>query len=208
MVLDLRVCFLGESFVAGVGDEKCLGWAGRLAQRAIAAGQPLNYYNLGIRRETSTELRARWEAECTPRLPAGVDGRIVISTGVNDTMIENDRPRVESDQSVANLAAILDGTRDKGWTTLVVSPPPNIHDDHNKRIAELDRRFADCCESAGVPYVRAHQALRENTTWMRDIRAGDGYHPSAVGYDEFADSLVPHWLLWLVDPGSDLPVVR
>lgn len=28
---DLRICFLGDSFVAGVGDPRCLGWAGRLA---------------------------------------------------------------------------------------------------------------------------------------------------------------------------------
>ncbi|WP_330184237.1 hypothetical protein OHB26_11885 [Nocardia sp. NBC_01503] len=88
---DLRVCFLGESFVAGIGDRECLGWAGRLAVRA-AAGQPLSYYNLGVRRENSTELRGRWEAECTPRLPAGADCRVVISTGVNDTQLENGRP--------------------------------------------------------------------------------------------------------------------
>ncbi|WP_328290321.1 GDSL-type esterase/lipase family protein [Nocardia aurantiaca] len=207
-MLDLRVCFVGESFVAGVGDQRCLGWAGRLAARATAAGQPLTYYNLGIRRENSTELRGRWEAECEPRLPAGADCRVVISTGVNDTQIENGRPRIDSGDSVRNLADILRRAREKGWQALVVAPPPNVDDEHNARLLVLDRRYADLCEEAGVPYLRAHQPLRENRIWMRDIAAGDGYHPGAAGYDEFAALLAPYWLLWLADPGSKLPVVR
>ncbi|MGW4530474.1 GDSL-type esterase/lipase family protein [Nocardia sp. NPDC004340] len=208
MVLDLRVCFLGESFVAGVGDQKCLGWAGRLAARATAAGQPLTYYNLGIRRENSTELRGRWEAECAPRLPAGADCRVVISTGVNDTQFENGRPRVDSAESVRNLAEILRRAREKGWRAMVVAPPPNVDDEHNARLLDLDVRYAELCEQAQAPYLRAHQPLRENRIWMRDIAAGDGFHPSATGYDEFAALLAPHWLLWLADPGSELPVVR
>ncbi|MFE3225812.1 GDSL-type esterase/lipase family protein [Nocardia sp. NPDC059228] len=208
MVLDLRVCFVGESFVAGVGDPRCLGWAGRLAARATAAGQPLTYYNLGIRRENSTELRARWEAECTPRLPAGADCRVVISTGVNDTQLEDGRPRVDPGTSERNLAGILRRAREKGWQTMVVAPPPNVDDEHNARLLALDARFADLCDEAEVPYLRAHQPLRENQIWMRDVAACDGFHPGATGYDEFAALLAPHWLLWLADPGSELPVVR
>ncbi|WP_327142852.1 GDSL-type esterase/lipase family protein [Nocardia sp. NBC_01327] len=208
MVSDLRVCFIGESFVAGVGDRKCLGWAGRLAARAIAAGQPLTYYNLGIRRENSTELRARWEAECAPRLPAGADCRLVISTGVNDSQYENGRPRVDPADSVDNLAAILRRARENGWTTMVVAPPPNVDEDHNDRLLDLDARFTALCDSAGVLYLRAHQPLRDNRIWMREVAAVDGYHPDAPGYDEFAALLAPHWLLWLIDPDSGLAMVR
>ncbi|WP_309230367.1 GDSL-type esterase/lipase family protein [Nocardia sp. SYP-A9097] len=201
------MCFLGESFVAGIGDRKCLGWAGRLAVRAAAAGQPLSYYNLGIRRETSTELRARWEAECTPRLPAGADCRVVISTGVNDSQFEHGRLRVDPADSVENLAAILRGVREKGWQTMVVAPPPNVDEDHNQRLLALDARFAELCDSADVPYLRAHQQLRDNRIWMREVAATDGYHPDAPGYEEFAALLAPHWLRWLGTPGSGLPAV-
>ena len=41
MARDLRICFVGDSFVAGVGDPLCLGWPGRLAARTFADGQPL-----------------------------------------------------------------------------------------------------------------------------------------------------------------------
>lgn len=208
MVLDLRVCFVGESFVAGVGDQKGLGWAGRLAARAIAAGIPLTHYNLGIRRENSSELRRRWESECAPRLPEGTDRRVVISTGVNDTQFENGRARVDSAASTRNLTEILRRARERGWHTLVVAPPPNVDDEHNARLLDLDARYAEHCEHAGVPYLRAHQPLRENEIWMRDVVAGDGFHPGAAGYDQYAALLFPHWLLWLGDPGSELPVVR
>ncbi|NCO13075.1 MAG: hypothetical protein GW843_02735 [Thiomicrospira sp.] len=30
MMTDTRICFIGNSFVNGTGDEKMLGWAGRL----------------------------------------------------------------------------------------------------------------------------------------------------------------------------------
>lgn len=208
MVLDLRICFLGESFVAGVGDQKGLGWAGRLATRAIAAGQPLTFYNLGIRRETSSELRTRWEAECTRRLPEGADCRVVISTGVNDSVLERGLPRVDPVESVANLDAILRRVQGNGWQPLVVAPPPNVDPAHNHRLEVLDEKFAQLCDGLGVPYLRAHQPLLENKIWMQDVAAGDGYHPGAAGYDEFAALLVPHWLLWLADPGSGLPTLR
>ncbi len=53
MIADLRVCFLGDSFVAGVGDPEHLGWVGRVAARTNRGGQPLTAYGLGVRRETA-----------------------------------------------------------------------------------------------------------------------------------------------------------
>lgn len=209
MLEDLRVCFIGESFVAGVGDAQCLGWAGRLAVRATAAGQPLTYYNLGIRGETSTALRARWAAECTPRLPEGADARLVVSTGVNDSHhLNGDGPRVAPDESVENLAAILDGVREKGWPVLVVAPPPVADPVHNDRIAALDERYAALCESQGVSYARTHHPLRANPVWMREVAAVDGAHPGAAGYAEFAELVAPHWLLWLADPNAGVVAYR
>ena len=71
MIPDLRVCFLGDSFVAGVGDPEHRGWVGRLAARTSREGQPLTVYDLGVRRETSRDLLRRWHGKCVPRLPAG-----------------------------------------------------------------------------------------------------------------------------------------
>jgi hypothetical protein len=53
----VRICFVGESFVNGAGDPECLGWTGRICVNANKKGYDITYYNLGVRRETSTELK-------------------------------------------------------------------------------------------------------------------------------------------------------
>ena len=104
---DLRICFVGDSFTNGTLDPSALGWAGRVCVQAVAAGHLLTYYNLGVRRETSSEIMTRWLAEVRPRLPPGDDGRLVFSFGANDTTIEDGRSRVPVEQSLTNAHAML-----------------------------------------------------------------------------------------------------
>lgn len=194
--------------MAGLGDRQCLGWAGRLAVRAIGAGQPLSYYNLGVRRQTSAEIAARWEPECAQRLPEGTDARVVFCFGVNDAVLEDGRPRVDPEQSADHLGDILRSARARGWPALVVAPPPSADEEHNGRVAKLGELFATVCERESTPCIRVFDPLRHSATWMREVTAGDGFHPSAAGYEEFAALIVPHWLLWLAEPGPELPIVR
>ncbi|MBF6437726.1 GDSL-type esterase/lipase family protein [Nocardia cyriacigeorgica] len=197
MSRDTRICFVGDSFVAGVGDPSALGWAGRLVADAHACGHPVTAYNLGVRRQTSSEIRARWLAESLPRLPDGADARVVFSFGVNDTMIENGRQRVAATDSVTNLTALLAEAADRGWPALVVAPPPIDDDEHNARTAALDARFAELCVTAAVPYVRTHQRLSADPVWRHEVRIGDGAHPGAEGYAVLAELIRPTWREWL-----------
>ncbi|MGW4714936.1 DUF459 domain-containing protein [Nocardia sp. NPDC004260] len=197
MSRDLRVCFVGDSFVAGVGDPDFRGWAGRLASAAHAQGIPLTAYNLGVRGQTSAEIVRRFRAECAPRLPEGVDARVVLSFGVNDAMHENGGPRVAPDESAANLGELLAQAGERGWPVLMVAPPPIADDEHNARTAALDERFAQVCAASEVPYVRVHQPLRDSAVWAAEVRAGDGAHPGAAGYEELAALIAPQWRAWL-----------
>ncbi|WP_280397667.1 GDSL-type esterase/lipase family protein [Nocardia carnea] len=197
MSSDLRICFVGDSFVAGVGDPQALGWTGRLTAHAHAAGRVPTAYNLGIRGQTSTEIAARWRAECEPRLPRGVQGRVVFSFGVNDSMQAADRTRVDAETSVANLSAVLTGARVLEWPVLVVGPPPVDDAAHNHRIAALDERFGKVCAEHDVRYVSSCHRLAADPTWMAQVRAGDGAHPGAAGYAAFADLVLPTWRDWL-----------
>lgn len=194
---DLRVCFIGDSFVAGVGDPQCLGWVGRLAAETYATGQPLTAYNLGVRRQTSTEILDRWQAECTPRLPDGSNARLVVSFGVNDATLLDGQPRVAPERSAANLTQLLAQAAEYGLPVLMVAPPPIDDAEHNARTAGLDERFAAICTAAAVPYVPVHQPLRDSAVWMREVRAGDGAHPGGAGYDELAALIGPSWREWL-----------
>lgn len=198
MTDDLRVCFVGDSFVAGTGDPLHLGWAGRLAAASHASGRPLTAYNLGVRRETSVDVAARWRAECRRRLPDGADSRVVLSFGVNDATVDDGgRPRVPPERSRAALEEVLAGIEHAGWTALVVGPPPVVDAGHNQRSAALDGAFAEVCRGRGVGYVGVLSALGHDPTWMGEVTAGDGAHPAAAGYDVVAELVRPHWQAWL-----------
>ena len=197
MPSDIRVCFLGDSFVAGVGDPEHLGWTGRLAARSERAGQSLTAYNLGVRRETSSDVLARWRSECAPRLPVTSDGRVVVSLGVNDTTDEGGAPRVAARESTANLAELLQGLRAANWPVLVVGPPPVGDDDQNRRIGLLDVAFARVCSSTQTAHASTLPDLLTDETWRREVEAGDGAHPAAAGYQRLADIVWPSWTAWL-----------
>jgi acyl-CoA thioesterase-1 len=197
---DVRVCFVGDSFVAGVGDPEHLGWTGRLAARTEREGLPLTRYVLGVRRQTSAEIAARWAAECAPRLAGGEwEPRVVLSTGVNDTTLEDGELRLAPERSAAALAEVLAGAAAAGWPVLVVGPPAVADDAHNARTAALDDRFAEICAEHGVPYVPVVRHLAGNETWMREVTDGDGAHPGAAGYAVLADLVHPTWSTWLGD---------
>lgn len=200
MIRDLRVCFVGDSFVAGVGDPEHLGWTGRLAARSERDGLPLTRYVLGVRRQTSAEVAARWTAECAPRLAGAWESRVVLSMGVNDTTEEDGAPRLDPARSVAALGEVLSGAATAGWPVLVVGPPAVADDAQNQRITALDDRFAGACADRGVPYVPVARALAADPIWRREVAAGDGAHPGAAGYGVLADLVHPHWERWLAGP--------
>ncbi len=198
MGTDVRVCFVGDSFVAGVGDPDQLGWVGRLAADSHTQGRPLTTYNLGVRRETTAEVLARMTAECTARLPPGCAAGVVLSLGVNDTTLLGGRTRVAGPYSVANLDMLMRQAHGAGWPTLVVGPPAVDDEYQNDRIAGLDELFAALCHRRRVPYVSVQFDLRREATWRQEVRDGDGAHPGRAGYQILADLVRPAWESWLV----------
>lgn len=188
---DLRICFFGDSFVNGTGDPAMLGWTGR-----VCASQdwPLTHYNLGIRRDTSADVKARWQDEARRRLPPGVDGRLVFSFGANDSVIENGHPRVDPAASAANLRDILSIAKGLG-PVLVVGPPPLGDAIPHASLATLCTAFNAICRDLSVPYLPVLQPLTASRVWLQEAAAGDGAHPAAGGYQALAD-LVAGWTAW------------
>ncbi len=191
------MCFVRDSFVAGVGDPAHLGWVGRLAVRAETRGLVLTDYNLGIRLNTSTDMRARWQQEVELRFPDGLDNRLVLSFGVDDTTARPGGTRPEPEMSRANLDAILTGTEQPGWPALVVGPAPVADQDQNERIRGLNDRFAAACTQHAVAYVDTFTELIEEPVWAAEVNAGDGSHPSTAGYERLTEVIFAPWWSWL-----------
>jgi lysophospholipase L1-like esterase len=196
-VITMRVCFIGDSFVNGTGDPDCLGWVGRVCAEACRAGHDLTCYNLGIRRDTSANIRLRWREEADRRLVAGYDGRLVFSFGVNDATQEDATTRVSIAESCENARAILAEAR-ASHPVLMVGPPTVADTEQNLRIANLSRALARICDELLVPYLEICAALQDCEVWMAEVSANDGSDPGAGGYAELARRLSawPAWQAW------------
>jgi lysophospholipase L1-like esterase len=190
---DRRVCFAGDSYVAGVGDPEHRGWVGRIVAESHRGGHPVTAYNLGVRRDTSADVRRRLPAETAARWVAGCDNRLVVSFGVNDTTEVDGAVRVPPERSVENLRAIADDVAARGVPLLVVGPPPVADAEQNDRIEALDALYA----GAVSPYVSVFGALAGERDWMRAVALGDGAHPGAEGYALLAGLVLPAWANWL-----------
>jgi acyl-CoA thioesterase-1 len=197
-VSDRRVLFFGDSLVAGVGDPTGRGWVGRVLTASFESGLPLTGYNLGVRGETSEQVAARWRDEARPRLLPETDARTVVSFGANDTTIEHGQLRVAPGRSCVALAGILQGAAALDVVPLVIGPAPVDDPQQNERIQALSASFEDLCSNAGVRFIRVVEQLLDAPSWMSQVRAGDGAHPAAEGYDELANLiLAAGWTNWL-----------
>ncbi|OZM78080.1 GDSL-type esterase/lipase family protein [Pseudonocardia sp. MH-G8] len=194
---DRRVCVVGDSFVAGVGDPEHRGWVGRLVVHPHWDGNPLTAYNLGVRRDTSEDVWRRLPAETAARYASGCDNRLVASFGVNDTTQIDGVDRVDAARSVANLRRVAGHAAAVAVPLLVVGPPPVAEAGQNERIAALDSAFRAVAANCGFPYVGVLAALLADPVWMREVRFGDGAHPGADGYGRLAELVQPAWRSWL-----------
>jgi lysophospholipase L1-like esterase len=194
---DRRVFFVGDSYVAGVGDPEHRGWTGRLAESSDRAGMPITVYNLGVRRDTSEDVRRRWASEVAVRRVAGSEDRMVVSFGVNDTCDDGVGVRVGPDRTVANLQAVVEEAAAVRLPVLVVGPPPVADRTQNRRIAALDAELSGCSSRLHVPYVAVHAALAADRRWTEEVARGDGAHPAAQGYALLAELVLPAWQRWI-----------
>ena len=183
---DIRICFIGDSFVNGTGDETYLGWTGRLCAAALTDDISLTCYDLGVRRNTSTDILQRLEQELTPRLPDFCDGRVVLSCGINDMVIENGQTRVSLETSCSNIRKILQLTSRK-FKTLMVGPAPVGDDALNRRIKSVSAAYAHEAKALGIPYIEVFSHLVNDHQYLQESKNNDGYHPKSYGYTEISN---------------------
>jgi lysophospholipase L1-like esterase len=201
MSQDIRICFVGDSFVNGTCDATHVGWTGRLCANLTQYGLMVTYYNLGVRRETSADIAQRWETETDRRLPKGCDNRVVFSFGTNDTTIENGRCRLELTDSLRYTQQIL-STAQSQYPILMIGPPAISDPEQNRHTQELSQAFSTVCAQLNVPYLDLLTPLSQSSVWMESVQAGDGAHPDSRGYEAIAH-LIQSWSgWWYPSPGG------
>ncbi len=190
---DHRICFVGDSFVQGTCDPECRGWVGRVGAAAQARGFHVTAYNLGIRRDTSRDILARWEAECAARLQMGTP-YLFFAFGANDMTSEAGALRVPEAESIVNFQTLVSNARTR-YPLLVMGPLPVGDPAQDARILTLCSHYAQTAADLALPYLPLATHLIDNPIWQREIAANDGSHPGAAGYDLIADHLLA-WAAW------------
>lgn len=202
-----RLLFVGDSWVAGVGDPSGLGWVGRAVHAAYSAGVPLTAYNLGVRSETSVEIAERWRSEALPRLAPRGDNRAVFSFGADDTELQSGRTRVPPGESAQALGACLATAQAMGIAAFVVGPGPVGDGKRLERIQRLAHAFRHVCAEFDVPFVRVDHRLVHSTRWVVETATGDGVHPADGGYAELARLVCQAGFTYWLRTGIPLPAV-
>ena len=190
----MRICFFGDSFVNGTGDDDCLGWPGRLCANARARGRDVTLYNLGVRRDTSKDVAKRWEREAAARLLPDHKAGLVFSFGVNDCVLEAGRPRVAEQTSVAHARTILSRAA-LTWPTLMIGPPCTSDADLDNRVRCLSDRFEGLCRELSVPFLPLFERTAGTEVWRHEAKQGDGIHPNRGGYALIYDTVLG-WQPW------------
>ncbi|MFF2083563.1 GDSL-type esterase/lipase family protein [Nocardia sp. NPDC058176] len=197
---DLRICFVGDSFVQGIGDPEYRGWVGRVL---ADSGAEITGFNLGIRRNTSDDVRRRCWSEVGPRFLPGADNRLVLSFGSNDAVEENGAVRVTHARTLDNLSALLTEARHRAIHPLVIGPPPVVDagEEHLCRTTELAEAMSTLCRSLDVRFIDITKLLADDPVWVEEVRAGDGAHPGSGGYRRLADLVLDGgWRDWIAHP--------
>lgn len=198
----LRICFVGDSFVQGIGDPEYRGWVGRVLE---ATGVGITAFNLGIRRNTSDDVLRRFLQEVLPRTLPDADNRLVVSCGSNDTLEEEGKIRVDPSEGLRNLASILEQCLHHRITPLVVGPPPVIDAGagHLLRTSNLADEMAALCLSRRVRFIGTTVELAHDPVWIEEVEAGDGAHPGSGGYRRMADLILADcWHQWIAHPSG------
>jgi lysophospholipase L1-like esterase len=191
---DIALVFIGDSYVAGYGDPKGLGWVSRVVGRTEHPDVDITAYQLGVRGDNSADVLARWRIEGPPRWRGRSEKRLVVAVGHNDAAQAMSIARVR-----LNLANILDDAAATGVAVFAVGPPPTLDPELNGHLETVVEAQADVCARRGVPYVDCFRPLNGHEQYRSDLGvSGDGMHPGQAGYGLIA-WLVLHggWDRWL-----------
>lgn len=167
MPRDLRICFVGDSYAAGIGDSSVLGWVGRVVAEAIKGGLAVTAYNLGVRGETGPQIARRIAAEIAPRLDAGDAKRMIVSFGANDTIERDGRVRASDSQTVQALRDIRKAT---DVPLLLVGPQAVDDERQNARLMTRSAFLSAEALRLDIVFVETFSATANSSLWRRQIR--------------------------------------
>lgn len=173
----VTVLFFGTSLTAGYGLDPEIAFPNLVAQKAAAAGTPINAMNAGLSGETSAGALRR--IDWTLRQPVDV---VVLETGGNDAL-----RALDADSLKTNLHAIVARIRaahPRARILLaVMEAPPNLGARYTSRFRQA---YADVASQEGLTLV---PFLLDSVAGHAELNQADGIHPNERGERIVADNV-------------------
>lgn len=180
--------FYGDSLTLAVNDDSMQGgWVGRLALMGSRAGfyalPPATFYNLGVRRHTVFDVKARWKQEWDARQLPGIVPHVAFCAGVVDMVPADGKPVSEV---CAAMADMLDEAAALA-PVLLISVPPVANAEVRTRIEALNAAYGAMCAQKGLAWADIYTELCTSDVYMDSLR--DGTHAAPEGCAFMAERL-------------------
>jgi len=188
---ELLYVALGDSTAVGVGAQTGGGYPDRLVVKLRAAYPALKLLNLGQSGATSSDVL---ESQ-VPRALRTRPRLITLGIGINDVGLQ-----ISDDAFALKLEEIVVQLRKLGVPIAIANIPdlalaPAVAQLVPRSIYE--RRIELFNEHVTATAARHRLTLVDLYTWSRDVLCGrpdlfspDGFHPSALGYDVWAERML------------------
>jgi lysophospholipase L1-like esterase len=181
---------LGDSTVEGIGASRSeLNYVSRLYARLREVYRNTRVENLGVGGATSVDVLARQ----LDRAVALAPDLVTLSVGPNDIT-----ERVPLADYTRNIDAIFGRLTSQTRAVLVVNLLPDLaitprfrgHEAEavvGRRSIEFNAALTRLARRHGVEVVDLYEPSRREVPARPELMAGDGYHPSDLGYARWAE---------------------
>jgi len=189
---ELLYLALGDSTAVGVGARTGGGYPDRLVVKLRAAYPALKLLNLGQSGATSSDVldsQVPRALRTRPRL-------ITLGIGINDVGLQ-----ISDDAFAVNLEEIVVQLRKLGVPMAIANIPdlalaPAIarlvpRSIYERRIELFNEHITASAARHRLTLIDLFAWSRENLSGRRELFSPDGFHPSALGYDVWAQRMLP-----------------
>ena len=188
-----RILVFGDSITKGGNDQEFGGWVNRLdIYSECKEGTDTPVYNLGVSGNISSDIMERMEQEIKSRIPEGEDLHILISVGINDSVIidqKKERVRLENFKENLKILWLIAKRYSKKVIFVGFNPvdervdpvPWNPEKSYKiERVKEFGEALREFCSENNIDFIDIFSEFMKEKDYSELLF--DGLHPNSEGH--------------------------
>ena len=186
-----RYLALGDSFTIGTGSAPEVSFPARLAARWQVAGCPATLKNLGVNGYTTDDVTS----EELPEVKGFAPTLVTLAVGANDIVRGRSAEEYRAHVKQIFAAIVKDGVPPARivalpqpyWSSSPAASSFGTEQELATKITSFNGILAAEAQAVGGRYVDLSARMQKQAA--AKMLAGDGLHPSAAAYDEWAGDI-------------------